>query len=167
MVQGRVGEILDMLADEDAERVDNILSTIGYDRRTEESRRKEDDGQDESQGSLGENVSGLLPAGRFREGGEGQEVLTEEESLSESRMAGYRRGKVLGNGALRAHVRFSVKVNCGASLCSDATIGQVMEHGEIPLQPCHALSKVQKVRTVRHAGSLTSVDVSSRRDAAD
>ena len=91
MVQGRVGEILDMLADEDSERVDNILSTIGYDRRTEEaSRRAEEaeggqEAQDEVQRSLGQNVSGQLLER------EGQHGLSHDESLASSRSAGYSR----------------------------------------------------------------------------
>lgn len=89
MVQGRVGEILDMLADEDSERVDNILSTIGYDRRTEEASRraKEAEGgkevQYEVQRSLGQNDQGLLLER------EGQQVLSQEDSLASSRAAGY------------------------------------------------------------------------------
>ena len=89
MVQGRVGEILDMLADEDSERVDNILSTIGYDRRTEEASRraKEAEGgkevQDEVQRSLGQNDQGLLLER------DGQPVLSQEDSLASSRAAGY------------------------------------------------------------------------------
>ena len=89
MVQGRVGEILDMLADEDSERVDNILSTIGYDRRTEEASRraKEAEGgkevQDEVQRSLGQNDQGLLLER------DGQPVLSQEDSFASSRAAGY------------------------------------------------------------------------------
>lgn len=89
MVKGRINEMLDMLVDEDSEKIDNILGIIGYDRRTEEVRRKDGKGQEETQGNHEQDVSRLLPTSRrrFREGKVVKD--TYEESLASSKAAGY------------------------------------------------------------------------------
>ncbi len=92
MTQGKAGELLDWLAEEDSERIENIINAIGYDRRTEEARRAE--AEEQAQGDLGQDVSRLLPtSGRRRlRDGEGEVVgQTEEERRAESRRAGYSR----------------------------------------------------------------------------
>lgn len=97
MVNGRVGEMLDMLSSEDAERVNNILNAIGYDRRTEEPARKSQAEENTLADLGGVQEEQLRSGGRGEEPqGEsrtlerdGAQQLSYEESLAASRAAGY------------------------------------------------------------------------------
>ena len=60
MVAGRVGDVLDLLDDEDKIRVNNILKTSGYEREYEERRRGEERGEEKKEQTLGENISNNL-----------------------------------------------------------------------------------------------------------
>lgn len=105
MLKGRVDDVLSVLTEEDAERVENILGILGYDRQTEELDRRREKGNDrENHGQAQEKLGQDVQADRHRrtvdvaEGGklyrdsmfrDGGVLPTYEESLASSKAAGY------------------------------------------------------------------------------
>ena len=62
MVEGRIEEVLEWFDEEDGIRIDNILKTIGYDRRAEETQRRAERAETkaDSKGDLGQNDERLI-----------------------------------------------------------------------------------------------------------
>ena len=90
MVQGGVSDMLNLLNDEDAERTENILNIIGYERRTEEESRRE---KSKGKSLYQENSEGLSGQQLYSRGGEGQNIIGYERGKEEALRKGERKDK--------------------------------------------------------------------------